>query len=148
MTFAVTFTAVDDGNPSASASKTTTIRVSPISAPEFSGLSWTKRLSFSRTDGVQTWTARVSNRNPALGLWANVQISGVDLTGTVHFTVSSGPVYIPAGQTISIVLSYDFDQSTIGLTFVFNASIEWGYSPGSLTNMSPSARDGSFRIVK
>ena len=148
MTFTITFTATDDVSPPASTSKTTTIKVSPISDPQFSGLSWTRRLSFSRTDGVQTWTARVNNRNPALGVWVNVQISGLDQTGAVSFTVSSGPVYIPAGQTLSIVLSYAFDQNTIGLTFDFNARIEWGYSPGSLMNMSPSLRDGSFRIVK
>jgi len=66
----------------------------------------------------------------------------------VSFNVSSGPVYIPAGQTLSIVLSYAFDQNAIGLTFSFNAGIEWGYSRGSLTLMSPSVRDGSFRVVK
>ncbi len=145
--FTVTFTSVDNGSPSLSSTSTVVITVKPVSEPVFARLVWTKRLSLSRTGGVQTWTVKVTNPNPSLALWVNVRILGTDTTGTNSFTVSSGPVLLPAGQTVTITMTQAFSQRTIGLTFNFTAYIDWGYSSNSLPQTSSSTQTGSFKIA-
>jgi len=147
MTFNITFTATDTGSPIMSAARSVLITVKQASQPTFAGLSWTKRLSLSHAGNIQTWTAKVTNPNPNLAVWVNVRIVGSDTTGKLTFTANSGPVLIPAGQTVMITVSQSFDSSAIGLSFNFIAQIDWGYSSNNLSELSTSTQKGSFKIA-
>jgi hypothetical protein len=130
-----------------STTKSILITVKQASPPTFASLSWAKRLSLSHAGNIQTWTAKVTNPNPNLALWVNVRIVGSDTTGKVTFIANSGPVLIPAGQTVTITVSQSFDSSATGLSFNFTAQIDWGYSSNTLSQLSTSTQKGSFKIA-
>jgi len=146
-TFNITFTATDNGSPTMSTTKSILITVKQASPPTFASLSWTKRLSLSHAGNTQTWTAKVTNPNPNLALWVNVRIVGSDTTGRVTFIANSGPVLIPAGQTVTITVNQSFDSSATGLSINFTAQIDWGYSSNTLSQLSTSTQKGSFKIA-
>ncbi len=150
--YTISFTATDNGVPSLSTSSAVAINVKPVLQPRFKSgaqaLTWTTKLSLSRNNGIQTWTAKITNPNPTLNEWVNVRIVGTDTTGKVSFTAYSGPVQVLAGQTKSTKVTYVFDSGSLGLTYNFTAYIDWGLSSTSLTQTSTSTMSGSFTVVK
>lgn len=146
-TFNITFTAIDTGSPTMSTTKSILITVKQASPPTFTSLSWSKRVSLSHTGNTQTWTSRITNPNPNLALWVNVRIVGSDTTGRSTFTANSGPILVPAGQTVTITVSQSFDSSTVGLSFNFTAQLDWGYSSNGLSQLSTSTQKGTFKIA-
>ncbi len=145
-----TYTVTVTGS-SGSLSHSTTLNLNVISAsePNFARgrVHWTHKLSLSKTNSTQTWTAIVENPNPATEVWVNVHIDGLDGSGFRAFSADSGPFLLLPQETRSdITVTQTFSSSQVGMRFLFTATIRWGSSPAFLTLVSSSAKSGSFTV--
>jgi hypothetical protein len=122
--------------------------------PVFSQVGFKHRLSLSKNGNAQTFRFGVLNPNNATTLFVQVEIDGIDGSGTKPFTLTSAVFSLTPGQNlINQALIQPFGPQNIGETWTVSMSIHWGTSPTSLNNVSTSSTggvptSGSFTIVQ
>jgi PKD repeat protein len=121
-----------------------TINVLP--APLIGSVTFSRNL-FASGNLVQNFTVEVTNPNtyPVL---VNVNVSG-NCDTICPFTEQSGPVLVPAGQTIFITVLHTFSPLDPGLTFVFQVRLTFTTDTTNMditTYTLAAMRTFSFRI--
>jgi PKD repeat protein len=114
--YTVTLTVADNFGKSNSVSQT----INVLPAPLLEGVDFSKNLFVSQSL-VQNFTVQVFNPN-AFPVLVNVNVSG-NCDTICPFTVQSGPVLVPAGQTIFITVLHTFSPLDQGTTFVFQVRL-------------------------
>jgi hypothetical protein len=134
-----------------SASITVSLEVIPLKPAFFTQFQWTHKVSVQR-GGIETFQIGVRNPNKNTPIFLNIQIDGIDSTGTEMLALSTGPIQLGPGQTLpNIVLTDVFNAGQIGTTFAFSGMIQWGTNPSALsitgsTQPGPPS-SGIFTIV-
>jgi hypothetical protein len=140
--YTITLTVTDSvGNTS---SQSQTINVLP--APFLSSVNFSKNL-FVSTSLVQNFTVEVFNPNPYPVL-VNVNVSG-NCDTICPFTEQSGPVLVPAGQTIFISVYHTFSPLDQGATFIFQVRLTFTADTSNMditTYTLAATRTFSFRV--
>jgi hypothetical protein len=134
--FNVNVTGTSNTTPVVSQTITVPVAVTPGAAqPIFSQFNWKHRLSLSKLNGLQTFKFGVLNPNNATTIFVNVQINGIDGSGSAPFTLNTGVIALTPGQNLT---NQQLTQAfTIaGETWTFTAVIQWGLSPNALTATS------------
>jgi len=127
---------------------TVTVTVTVLQPPEFVAgkLHWTHHLSLSKSAGVQTFTAKVTNFAPD-SEWVVVTVSGCGDSGTACFTGSSAPMLLAPGASASITFTVPISSSGIGLKFTFLGQVFYGPTSSSQPYLSPVTKTGTFAVV-
>jgi hypothetical protein len=102
---------------------------------------------FVSTSLVQNFTVEIFNPNPYPVL-VNVNVSG-NCDTICPFTEQSGPVLVPAGQTIFITVLHTFSPLDQGATFVFQVRLTFTADTSNMniaTYTTAATRTFSFRI--
>jgi len=137
---------------------TGTISVHVTSAPVFTGgkLHWIHKLSFSKSSGVQPWSASVSNPTSS-SVSVLIRIVGTSQTDpSIGFDVTCGTVCVSTGGIVSPVtiaagssLSFSFNQpipsSFVGNKFSFTATLLWAPA-GSTPSTTSDSKSGAFSV--
>jgi PKD repeat protein len=140
--YTVTLTITDSvGNTN---SQSQTINVLP--APLIGSVNFSRNL-FASTSLVQNFTVEVFNPN-SYPVLVNVNVSG-NCDTICPFTEQSGPVLVPAGQTIFITVLHTFSPLDQGTTFVFQVRLTFTADTSNTnvaTYTTAALRTFSFRI--
>jgi PKD repeat protein len=140
--YTVTLTVTDSVGKTNSQSQT----INVLPAPLIGALSFSKNL-FASGNLVQNFTLEVFNPN-SYPILVNVNVSGnCDLA--CPFTVQSGRVLVPAGQTISITVLHTFSPLDQGATFVFQLTLTFTADTSNMnvsTYTTAATVTGSFRV--
>jgi PKD repeat protein len=140
--YTVTLTVTDSvGNTS---SQSQTINVLP--APLIGSVTFSRNL-FANGNLVQNVTVEVTNPN-TYPILVNVNVSG-NCDTVCPFSEQSGPVLVPAGQTIFISVFHTFSPLDQGLTFVFQVRLTFTADTSNMnisTYTLAATETFSFRI--
>ena len=140
--YTVTLTVTDSvGNTN---SQSQTINVLP--APLIGSVTFSRNL-FSNGNLVQNVTVEVTNPN-SYPILVNVNVSG-NCDTVCPFGDQSGPVLVPAGQTIFISVLHTFSPLDQGLTFVFQVRLTFTADTSNInisTYTLAATETFSFRI--
>jgi hypothetical protein len=121
-----------------------------VHAPVVTQISYTKKLSVSKTGGVQNFKLGVTNKDTQT-IFAQVTVTAIGSFGD-SFTVTSPVLTIaPLSTATNIALSFQVTSSMIGETFSFSTSIAVGLDSvnldGSSTEASGAVIHSSFTVV-
>jgi hypothetical protein len=127
------------------------VDVAPLTPPSFIQFRWDRRVSVGN-GGVETFLSGIFNPNKSTPIFVNIQVYGIDTTGTETFLLSTGVIELGSHQTlVNIPLTEHFGPTIVGSIFFFSASIYW-----STTSAAPlitgSSRpgvptSGTFTII-
>jgi hypothetical protein len=127
------------------------VDVAPLTPPSFIQFRWDRRVSVGN-GGVETFLSGIFNPNKSTPIFVNIQVYGIDTTGTETFLLSTGVIELGSHQTlVNIPLTEHFGPTIVGSIFFFSASIYW-----STTSATPlitgSSRpgvptSGTFTII-
>jgi PKD repeat protein len=140
--YTVTLTITDKAGNTNSQSQT----INVLPAPFLSSVNFSRNL-FVSTSLVQNFTVEIFNPNPYPVL-VNVNVSG-NCDTICPFTEQSGPVLVPAGQTIFITVLHTFSPLDQGATFVFQVRLTFTADTSNMniaTYTTAATRTFSFRI--
>jgi hypothetical protein len=127
--------------------------ITGVNQPVFSQVQFKHRLSLSKDGNAQIFRFGLLNPNNATTIFAQVEIDGIDGSGTTGFTLTSTVFTLSPLQTLNNqVLSQSFGPGSVGETWSVTMLIRWGTSPTSLTQISTGTNPGvpnggSFTIV-
>jgi hypothetical protein len=129
---------------------TISVNVVPLMPPFFTQFTWDHVVSVGR-GGVETFQFGIRNPNKNTPIFFEVQINGVDGSGIQALNLSTGPIQLASGRTLSMELTGVFSASQIGTTFSFSAMILWSTTLSALlitgsTGPGPPS-SGVFTIV-
>ena len=130
---------------------TVRVDVVPLKPPGFLEFRWTRRVSLG-DGGVETFLLGLSNPNKSTSIFVNIQIDGIDTTGSEAFILSTGVIELTPHQTLlNIPLNEHFPLADLGSVFIFSASILWSPNPGSLlitgSSQTGTPTSGTFTIL-
>ncbi len=116
-----------------------------------SQVSWTHRLSLSKSGGMETWTMLVKNTG-TVPAYFQIATAGNSTSSAQPFSVKTPVAVLAPGASMTITLSQPFTNASIGLKYSFAVSLMYGsgtYASGSI--ISPSTilvTKGTFSIVR
>ena len=116
-----------------------------------SQVSWTHRLSLSKSGGMETWTMLVKNTG-TVPAYFQIATAGNSTSSAQSFSVNTPVAVLAPGASMTITLSQPFTNASIGLKDSFAVSLMYGsgiYASGSI--ISPSTilvTKGTFSIVR
>jgi PKD repeat protein len=140
--YTVTLTITDKAGNTNSQSQT----INVLPAPFLSSVTFSRNL-FVSTSLVQNFTVEVFNPN-SYPVLVNVNVSG-NCDTVCPFTEQSGPVLVPAGQTIFISVYHTFSPLDQGATFVFQVKLTFTADTSNMniaTYTTAATRTFSFRV--
>jgi hypothetical protein len=117
---------------------TRTVTVHVPEKPQFTQFVPFHKLSISGSQGTLTTKGGIINVDTQTTLFVRIQVVGIDSTGTKSFTATSAVIQILPGQTINnIPYTALFGPQTLGTTYSYTGSIQYGLSAAALTASSP-----------
>jgi hypothetical protein len=132
---------------------TVTVGGVQVTPPSFIQSTWKQKLSLAKNNFQQTWKFGIVNNDLSTTIYAQVQVSAIDGSGSAPFTTTTAVVTLLPGQSVSNLLATQtFTRADIGASFTFQAVILWGTSPTVLDQRSTAVTSqertsGSFIIL-
>ena len=126
-----------------SASQSITLTVTQVS--------WTHRLSLSKTNGLQTWTMVVKNTGKS-ATYVQILAAGNATSLTSSFTLRTSITLLSPGTSVKVTLTQPFGSASRGLKYNFAITLYYGTAIDVSGNlMSPQVipvAKGFFTVVK